>query len=182
LRGPRAGSYNDRVPLVRLQLVAVLGLALSVPAGAEEITKWTDAQGRVHYSNRGGPAGAETRHEDSSSGERGWESVLERNRGAREVGERAETAINSLLLQVTRKKRERARALGELEVTQTEIARSDARTAPVDLPALRDRELAQATAVQKIDLEIAALHMQIAKLRAVKAVGADALEKSPFAE
>lgn len=166
----------------RLPLAAALAAALALPAGADEITRWTDEKGRVHYSNRGGPPGAETRHEESSSGERGWESVLERNRGAREIGERAESAINSLLLQVTRKKRERARAFGELESTRAEIARADARTAPVDLPALRERELAQATAVQKIDLEIAALQMQIAKLRAVKAVGADALEKSPFAE
>ena len=107
---------------------AVAGLVLGAVALAggtralpEDIYKWTDQQGRAHYSNRGGtPSDESSSGSDADSAEQGWESVLEKQKGmgSENLQDKAEAAINSLELQVIRKKRDRGQAQEVLEAIQ----------------------------------------------------------------
>lgn len=153
-------------PAAALLLVASLGSGMARFAAAQSIYEWKDEQGRPHYSNRGGTGGSGT-PSGSEGGEQGWESVLERKQGDGDFQEKAEAAINSMELQVTRKKRERLRAQEELEATQANIVRA-LRSNSADVPVLKAREATQITALRKTDLEIGLLEMRIAKLRALK--------------
>lgn len=131
----------------------------------EDIYKWTDPQGQLHYSNRGG-----TPSDDSNSGgsgEQGWESVLERQKRGEDVQEKADVAINSIELQLIRKRRDRTQAQEMLEATQAAIVRAQA-SAPGQLPMLKAREATQISELRKIDAEIGSMELSIAKLRALK--------------
>jgi Domain of unknown function (DUF4124) len=155
-------------PAAALLLVASLGSGVARFAAAQSIYEWKDEQGSPHYSNRGGMSPGESgTPSGSEGGERGWESVLERKRGDGDFQGKAEAAINSMELQVTRKKRERLRAQEELEATQANIVRA-LRSSPADVPILKAREATQITALRKTDLEIGLLEMRVAKLRALK--------------
>lgn len=158
---------NRSIPAI--VLVIALGGA---PALAGDIYKWTDDQGRVHYSNRGG--GKEPEANDAvsgpSSGDEGWESLLERKRGGEQLTEAADNAINSLQARMVKRRREREQAQAELEATQAAIVRAQATGAP-ELPELRAREVSQIVAVRKIEAEMSGIDTEIAKLRAIKAAG-----------
>jgi Domain of unknown function (DUF4124) len=157
----------------KIALLTAIVLAAAPFALGDEIYKWTDAQGRTHYSNRGAatPDDSST-NEPSDSGEQGWESVLEKQRGSEKFQDKAEATINSLELQVVRKKRDRTQAQDELETTQAGIIRAQGTNSP-DLPTLRAREATEISNLRKIDLELGALHMAIAKIRAMKAAERD---------
>ena len=147
-------------------LGGLLALTVVCPASAGDIYEWTDDQGHPHYSNRGGTGGSEA----GSGGDvdEGWESALERKQGGEDLQGKAEAAINSLELQVTRRKRDRERAQEDLEATQANIVRAQG-SKPADVPALRAREATQLTDLRKIDLDLSALDLRIARLRALKA-------------
>jgi hypothetical protein len=152
-----------------IKAAAALVLAFWLgPAAAQDIYRWKDEQGQPHYSNRGeaspGESGAPS---GSDGGEQGWESVLERKQGTADFQEKAEAAINSMELQVTRKKRERERAQEELEATQASIVRAQA-SRPAELPSLKAREATQVTELRKADVELDLLRARIEKLRALK--------------
>ena len=155
-------------PAAALLLVVSLGSGVAGFAAAQSIYEWKDDQGRPHYSNRGGAGPGESgTPSGSEGGERGWESVLERKQGDSDFQEKAEAAINSMELQVTRKKRERVHAQEELEATQANIVRAQG-SSPVNVPILKAREATQITELRKTDVEIGLLEMRIAKLRALK--------------
>lgn len=149
----------------------VLALALFlVPAvRAEDIYKWTDDQGRVHYSNRGGGEG-QSQPSDAPLGDEGWESALERKRGTEEFTAAADSAINSLQARMIRRKRERSRAQEALDATQADILRSQTSN-PSAVPELRLRESKQIAEVRRLEAEISAIETQIARLRTMKAIG-----------
>lgn len=136
---------NSPVRLRRATAVAfalVFSARASSSVDAEDIYKWTDAQGRVHYSNRGTGASADSGSGEASVGGEGWESVLERQKGAEDFQQRADAAINGLELQDTRRKRDRSRAQEELDATQREIIRAS-RDDPGSVPVLKARETTQ---------------------------------------
>jgi hypothetical protein len=148
-------------------LAIVLGLATASRGHAGDIYQWTDEQGRVHYSNHGGTSPGDS-SAPSEPADQGWESVLEKRQGREDFQEKAEAAINSLELQMIRKKRDRGQAQEALEATQANIVRAQASTA-ADLPMLKAREATQITNLRKLDAEIGAIEMGIAKIRALKA-------------
>ena len=148
-----------------------VALAGASRALAEDIYKWTDPQGRLHYSNRGGtPSNESSTGSESESTEQGWESVLEKQKGVsgENLQDKAEAAINSLELQVTRKKRDRAQAQEVLEAIQASIVRAQGSNGP-DLPMLRAREATQITNLRRIEGEINSMELNAAKIRALKA-------------
>ncbi len=150
--------------------VAALPLALALACGAhaQDIYKWTDQQGHVHYSNRGGTLSGDSSSETPPANQ-GWESVLEKQRSAENFQEKAEAAINNLELQVIRKKRDRNRAQEALEATQANIVRAGASSTAGELPMLKAREATQITDLRKLDAEISSMEAGIAKIRALKA-------------
>ena len=157
---------------------AVAGLVLGAVALAggtralpEDIYKWTDQQGRVHYSNRGGtPSNESSSGGDGDSADQGWESVLEKQQGlgSENLQDKAEAAINSLELQVIRKKRDRGQAQEVLEAIQASIVRAQSSNGP-DLPMLRAREATQIGNLRRIEAEINSMELNAAKIRALKA-------------
>jgi hypothetical protein len=149
-------------------LIGALALGSTALGEAQDIYKWKDDQGRTHYSNQGGSTGSDSAGTGSDSGEQGWESVLEKQKGTPDFQEKAEAAINDLQLQMIRKKRERAQAQEALETTQAAIARSQA-VGGADVAMLRAREVTQTNDLRRIDAEIAAMGANAAKLRALKA-------------
>jgi hypothetical protein len=166
LPSPAATRHNRAV----LKSIAALPVALALAGGAyaQDIYKWTDAQGQVHYSNRGG-----TSSDDSSSetppASQGWESVLEKQRNAEDFQDKAEAAINNLQLQVIRKRRDRDHAQEALEATQANIVRAGASPGATELPTLKAREATQITDLRKLDAEISSMETGIGKIRALKA-------------
>jgi Domain of unknown function (DUF4124) len=161
---PAATRHNHGV--VKSFAALLIALALVGATYAEDIYRWTDERGHLHYSNRGG-----TSSEDSSSAtepaNQGWESVLEKQRSAEDFQEKAEAAINNLELQVIRKKRDRDHAQESLEATQANIVRAQASSA-TELPSLKAREATQITDLRKLDAEIGSMETGIAKIRALK--------------
>jgi hypothetical protein len=145
-----------------------LALALAGAAYAQDIYKWTDPQGNLHYSNRGG-IGLGDSSSETPPADQGWESVLEKQRNAEDFQDKAEAAINNLQLQVIRKKRDRDHAREALEATQANIVRASAPPAVTDLPMLKAREATQITDLRKLDAEIGFMEAGIAKIRALKA-------------
>ncbi|MGH7819156.1 MAG: DUF4124 domain-containing protein, partial [Candidatus Binatia bacterium] len=142
---------------------ALIALLLAAPAApADEMYKWTDEQGRVHYSNRRGD-GAEP-PPPAPSGD-GWESVLERQEGADEFSRRAEAMINGLNADRLRKKRERDRASADLQSTQAEIVSVQGRD-PTRLPELRARESKEIGQLQRLETELARIDANIEKVKA----------------
>jgi hypothetical protein len=133
----------------------------------EDVYKWTDEQGHLHYSNRGGTSSPES-SATTERADQGWESVLEKQPGGQDLQEKAEAAINNLELQVIRKKRDRGQAQEVLEATQANIVRAQA-SSSAELPMLKAREATQITDLRKLDAEISAKEMAIAKIRALKA-------------
>jgi uncharacterized protein DUF4124 len=129
--------------------------------------KWTDEQGHLHYSNRGGTSSPES-PAAAERADQGWESVLEKQRGGEDLQEKAEAAINNLELQLIRKKRERDHAREALEATQANVVRAEVSRA-TELPTLKAREATQITDLRKLDAEISATEVAIAKIRALKA-------------
>lgn len=169
------GRGNTASGLLALALLFVPSIR------AEDIYKWTDEQGRVHYSNRGGE-GAQAEPSDTPAGGEGWESALERKRGTEEFTAASDSAINSLQARMIRRKRERGRAQETLEAIQADIVRAQASN-PNAVPELRARETTQLGEVRKLDVEIANVESQIARLRAFKALGRDHPEKpTPFGQ
>jgi hypothetical protein len=147
--------------------IGALALGTVGLAHAQDIYKWTDNQGQTHYSNHGGAAGESSPGTGSGSGERGWESVLEKQKGAGNFQDKAEAVINDLQLQLIRKKRDRAQAQEALEATQAAIVRSQS-AGGADVPMLRAREATQIAGLRKLDGEMAAMETSVAKLRALK--------------
>jgi hypothetical protein len=148
-------------------LLIALALAGAGRVYAEEIHRWTDDQGHLHYSNRGATSSPES-SAAAEHADQGWESVLEKQRGGEDLQEKAEAAINNLELQVIRKKRDRDHAQEVLEATQANVVRAEALRA-TDLPTLKAREATQITDLRKLGAEISAMEVAIAKLRALKA-------------
>ena len=146
---------------------AVLTVVWASRSSAADIYKWTDEQGRVHYSNHGGSPSGDT-SSPSDSTEQGWESVLEKQHGGEELQEKAEAAINGIELQLIRKKRDRGQAQEALEGTQASIVRAQA-SSSAELPTLKAREATQISELRKLDMEINSMEMSIAKIRALKA-------------
>jgi hypothetical protein len=147
--------------------IGALALGSVGLAHGQDIYKWTDNQGQTHYSNHGGAAGDNSAGTGSGSGEQGWESVLEKQKGAGNFQDKAEAMINDLQMQLIRKKRDRAQAQEALETTQASIVRSQS-AGGADVPMLRAREATQITDLRKLDGEIAAMEVSVAKLRALK--------------
>jgi len=157
-----------RFSVAPLAAGAVLLLAGATLAG--DIYKWTDEQGRVHYSNRDSAAKNDNAPpDDGGGGGQGWESVLEKQQGREDFQDKSEAAINSLEVQVLRRKRERGDAQAELEATQTSIGRA----MPGDLPALRAREASQIGNLRRIDVEIMTIESNIARIRAMRSADRD---------
>jgi hypothetical protein len=167
-RPPGSHNWGVTKPVLVALCIASFGPVAAVSAAAQGIVRSQDAQGHPYYSNRSGDGASQSAPAPRVEGdEQGWESVLERRQGQADAEERAEAAINSLELQVTRKKREREHAQEELEATQADLVRAlQARSS--ELPTLKARETTQATALRKIDIELGLMKLQIAKLRALK--------------
>jgi len=159
------------VKIVVAAWVGALALGSAGLARAQDIYKWTDNQGRTHYSNHGGASGTDSAGAGegaaSDSGEQGWESVLEKQKGTGNFQDKAETVINDLQLQLIRKKRDREQARDALEATQASIVRSQA-AGGADVPMLRAREATQIADLKKLDGDIGAMEASVAKLRALK--------------
>jgi hypothetical protein len=156
--------------------IVALALAAAPLALADDIVKWTDPQGQTHYSNRSGSAGQEPApsEPDSDSGGQGWESVLEKQKGTEKFQEKAEAAINNLEMQMIRKNRDRAQAQEALEGTQESILRTQsANSSSADLPRLRTREANQINELKKLEIELGALKLSIARVRALKSAERD---------
>ena len=151
------------MPLAAGAVLLVAGATL-----AGDIYKWTDEQGRVHYSNRDAGSKNDNAAPDDGGGQ-GWESVLEKQQGRQDFQDQSEAAINSLEMQVLRRKRERSDAQAELEATQTSIGRA----MPGDLPALRAREATQIGNLRRIDVDIMTIESNIARLRAMRSADRD---------
>jgi hypothetical protein len=147
--------------------IGALSLGCAGFAGAQDIYKWTDGQGRAHYSNHGGSPESDSASPGADGGQQGWESVLEKQKGTGNFQDKAEAVINDLQLQMIRKKRDRAQAQEALEATQAAIVRSQSAGA-ADLPTLRAREATQIGDLKKLDGDIAAMELSVAKLRALK--------------
>jgi uncharacterized protein DUF4124 len=146
----------------------LIGLALAGAVDAEDVYKWTDDQGHLHYSNRGStPSGDSS--SDTAPANQGWESVLEKQRSAEDFQEKAEAAINNLELQVIRKKRDRDHAQEALEATQASIVRAGTSSSATELPMLKAREATQITDLRRLDAEISSMETGMAKIRALKA-------------
>ena len=147
--------------------IAALALGSAGLADAQDIYKWTDNQGQTHYSNHGGSPGDSSPGPGADSGEQGWESVLEKQKGAGSaagnVQDRAEAMINDLQLQLLRKKRDRALAQEALETTQASIVRSQS-TGAADVPMLRAREATQINDLRKVDAEIAVMEASVERM------------------
>jgi len=159
-------------PIVPTIVLALLFAGAEL-ARAGDIYRWTDAGGRMHFSNRGADATDEPAATPSyDSGDEGWESVIERQQGSASFQEKVEASINSLELQLVRKKRERNHAKDELDATQAGIVRAQPVESP-DLPALRAREATEIANLQKIDVELGRLRSAIAKMRAMKTADRD---------
>ncbi len=122
--------------------IGALALGSTGLGEAQGIYTWKDDQGRTHYSNHGGSTGNDSAGVGSGTGEQGWESVLEKQKGTADFQEKAEAAINDLQLQIIRKKRDRAQAQEALEATQASIVRSQS-AGGADVPMLRAREATQ---------------------------------------
>jgi hypothetical protein len=157
---------------VRIVVTAWIGALLLCSAGlahAQDIYRWTDNQGQTHYSNHGGTPGDDSAPAppESGTGEQGWESVLEKHKGTGNFQDKAEAVINDLQLQLIRKKRDRAQAREALETTQASIVRSQS-AGGADVPMLRAREAMQIADLRKVDGEIAAMEVSVARLRALK--------------
>ena len=164
---PQASAIISLVRIVVTAWIAALALGSAALAHAQDIYKWTDNQGRSHYSNHGGSPGDSSTGAGSDSGEQGWESVLEKQKGTGNFQEKAEAVINDLQLQLIRKKRDRAQAQEALETTQTSIVRSQS-AGGADVPMLRAREATQITDLRRLNAEINAMEVSVAKLRALK--------------
>jgi hypothetical protein len=149
-------------------LVIGLGLAGAGQGYSQDIYKWTDGQGQVHYSNHGGSPSDGDSSPPTQSSDQGWESALEKQQGRDDFQEKAEAAINSLELQMIRKKRDREHASEALEATQADIVRAQA-SRSTELPTLKAREATQITDLRKLDAEIGAIQVGIAKIRVLKA-------------
>lgn len=168
---------HRRLIAVRLLILAIL---LAAPGFAlDDVYKWTDEQGRTHYSNRGGKqADEDDQALPPSNGEEGWESVLERKKGADDIATAAETQINSLQLKLIRRKRERDRMRGDLQNVQADIGRAQSTNAAA-LPELRSREQSLLFDLRKAEVEIAEIDTQIAKLKVLKAAGPELQKSAP---
>jgi len=153
-------------------LIVMAVLASASRALAEDIYKWTDEQGRTHYSNRGASSGNDSSAALAEPGGQGWESILEKHQGTADFQEKSEAAINSLELQMMRRKRDRTQAQEQLEATQAGIVRASS-TNPTDLPNLRAREATQITELRRIDAEIMTMEMNIARIRAFRTADKD---------
>ena len=165
---PQASAIISLVRIVVTAWIAALALGSAALAHAQDIYKWTDSQGQTHYSNHGGtPGNAAVAPPETGAGEQGWESVLEKQKGAGNFQDKAEAMINDLQMQLIRKKRDRAQAQEALETTQASIVRSQS-AGGADVPMLRAREATQITDMRKLDGEIAAMEVSVAKLRALK--------------
>lgn len=137
---------------------------------AEDIYKWTDGQGRVHYSNKGTESPTDSGSNGSALGGEGWESVLERQQGAENRQQQADAAINALELQRTRKRRDMSQLLDDLQATQAEISRAKD---PDSMPALKAREETQTAEARRLAGELGAIEQDLVKLRTIKAGGKD---------
>ena len=156
---------------MRIVITAGIGALLLGSAGlahAQDIYKWTDSQGQTHYSNHGGtPGNAAVAPPETGAGEQGWESVLEKQKGTGNFQDKAEAVINDLQMQLIRKKRDRDQAREALETTQASIVRSQS-AGGADVPMLRAREATQITDLRRLNAEINAMEVSVAKLRALK--------------
>jgi hypothetical protein len=150
-----------------------IALAAATPVPADEIYKWTDRNGKVHFSNRAPQDATEHEKREMPStvepGE-GWESTLERKQGAEKLVGAADRAINSLQAQIIRQRRERTRLEPDLGQTQAAIVRARQTNPPAEAD-LRVREAAQLRRIAEIDGTIAEAEAQIDKLRVMKAAG-----------
>jgi Domain of unknown function (DUF4124) len=155
-------------PLVVPLVFGIVSLCTGVTLGGD-IYKWTDEQGRVHFSNRGESTANDNTPAQSDGGGQGWESVLEKQQGHPDFQAQSEAAINSLEMQVGRRKRERMEAQEQLEATQTSIGRAT----PTELPALRAREAMQISNLRRIDMEIMTMQTNIARIRAMRSADQD---------
>ncbi|MEA2627173.1 MAG: hypothetical protein QOD06_3218 [Candidatus Binatota bacterium] len=163
-------------------LALAIALATAAHLRADEIFKWTDRDGKVHFSNRAPQDATEHEKREMPStvepGE-GWESTLERKQGAEKLVGAADRAINSLQAQIIRQRRERTRIEPELRDTQAAIVRARQANPPAEAD-LRVREAAQLRRIGEIDAAIAQAEAQIDKLRVMKAAGnASTEEASP---
>lgn len=160
-----------------LSALILLGASSPSVVSAEEIYKWTDAEGRVHYSNRGSAAAPEVPTPQPTPGGEGWESALDEQKGTDEFRQKVDAAVNSLELKLARKKRELSRAQSDLQGTQAEMtaetdkARQERRLP--DLSAAQAREVVLQGDIHNLDSEVAAIRADIAKIRAMKSVGKD---------
>jgi len=162
--------------LVKALLPVVLVAVLAGSAVADEIYRWVDEDGRVHFSNRSTdppPAGADT---PSASGE-GWESMLERQEGIDEFSRRADAAANSLNVDLRRRKRERDRARDDLETIQREITRRQELRDAAGAYALRTEEAEAVSKLRQLENEVARTEAAIERVKAIKAMGREQAER-----
>lgn len=159
-----------------------LALALAAPVAADEVYKWTDESGRVHFSSQPPPDGRESEKRTLPGGAAGggWEGSIEGTRKSEQLGEATESAINSLQLELRRRKRTRNELQEQYDTVAAELALALAqRTPPAGLPALRAREQGALRKLQTAQGEIQRIEIEIGRLRAIKAVGTAELEKPP---
>jgi hypothetical protein len=159
-----------------------LVLALAAPGGADEIFKWTDENGRVHFSSQPPADGRESEKRTLPGGPAagGWEGSIDGTRRSEQLGEATESAINSLQLELRRRKRARDDLQERYDAVAAELALALAqRTPPEGLPALRAREQGALRKLQTANAEIQGIELEIGRLRAIKAVGQVELEKPP---
>jgi hypothetical protein len=148
----------------------------AAPALADDVYKWTDESGRVHFSNR--PQNDAGDHDEAPAADgEGWESVLERQQGSEEIAAQAESAINTLQMQKIRRSRDRDRQAADLEALRVDIGRAQ-NTSPNSVPDLRAREATQVAELNRIENDLRDIDMKIARYRALKQAGKDQAGRS----
>lgn len=160
----------------------MLVAAIAGAAAGDEIYKWTDAEGRVHFSSQPPPDGreAEKRSLPGGPASGGWEGSLEGERKSEELGRATESAINALQLELRRRTRTRDRLQTEYDGVAAELQLAlSQRTPPAGLPELRAREQGALRRLQQVNAEIQRIETEIGRLRAIKAVGTTEFEKPP---
>lgn len=160
--------HNRRVAAQSaLLLVIAASVSLLSLASSQEIYKWVDEQGKVHFSNlprAGDGKPAEVKPEASG------ETVVSPEDPMRGFAVRTQAAVNSVEFQLFRKNRELTRARAELERTRDEVADAE-RDSPLKLPVLRLRERRGTAEVERLEKDVAEIESQVAKLRALQALG-----------
>jgi hypothetical protein len=164
-----------RLALASFAFVAVLATWIA----AEDVYRWTDADGRIHFSSSP-PADGSTPKKlalpDGSS--EGWEGDLDRERKREAFEGAADSSINALQTEITRRRRARDVLRSELEGARRELGAVDTSRAS-EASALRARVESLVVDFERAERDLANAEAELRRLRRLKAVGEAKLAEPP---